>query len=419
MRRGFLVLMGVGVMVLGWGSLAWGAPAIPGFHPGVKVSAPTRLDWTFVLSTQSLTTLPQQWQLEDYDSTKQTYDLFVPRRRNPKAPMPLILFLSPGDDSGSGKRFEKVCQTSGWFYAAPLKAGNSCPSPRRVRIILDVLDDLRKHYPIDPDRTYITGFSGGGRVACAIAFALPELFGGVIPVCAGGDLREESWLRRRVADRLGVALVTGVTDFNRGEVERLRASYLKDVGVRTRVWTVAGMGHQVPDERVLADAVRWLEETLLRRQKMAVRYPAARLRPADDATREARAKALLAEGKARMKDKQLYPGLMLVQGVMKRFPDLEAGKEARTLLEEYEGKKEKPWEKDDLAEQRLFLVARARALDRYASGPLDARYAKMRTGMVRQAIELWNKVLADSPDSPAGKEAKKRIPVLEKLLAKE
>ncbi len=36
--------------------------------------------------------------------------------------------------------------------------------------------------------------------------------------------------------------------------------------------------------------------------------------------------------------------------------------------------------------------------------------------MARRAIELWRQVLADGPDTPAGKEAHSRIPELEKLV---
>jgi len=60
---------------------------------------------------------------------------------------------------------------------------------------------------------------------------------------------------------------------------------------------------------------------------------------------------LLAEGTARLKDpKTLYAGLMLFQGVTKRWPDLEVARSARRTLLEYEEKPEKPWQADDLAE---------------------------------------------------------------------
>lgn len=39
---------------------------------------------------------------------------------------------------------------------------------------------------IAPRRVYVTGLSGGARVACATAFAHPNLISGVLPMC-GAD----------------------------------------------------------------------------------------------------------------------------------------------------------------------------------------------------------------------------------------
>ncbi|MFO0880978.1 MAG: hypothetical protein U0840_26950 [Gemmataceae bacterium] len=407
MRRHALLLFG-SLMA----TTTWGAPSGPGFHAQVKVTRPTRLDWTFVVASQSLTEVPRDW-LGKFDSSAQTYDLFVPERKERKTPLPLLLYLSPGNE-GSWKQFEKLARSQGMLYVAPRNAGNDVPPRRRVRMVLDVLDEVLRDFPVDPDRTYIAGFSGGGRIACAIAFALPELFGGVIPLCATGDLRQEPWLRQRVADRLSVALVTGENDFNRGEVERLRGPFLAEVGVRSRVWMVAGLGHALPGERTLMEVFRWLEEGLPRRRKLASAWPASRFSTAE---RASQARLLLAEGKKRMESaSSRYAGLMQVQGTMKRWPDLAEGKAAQKLLEEFESGGDTAWEKEDVAEQRRFLVAQARALDRYATGPLDPRYRDMKAGMLREAVRLYKTIAEDGPDTTAGREARKRLPVLEKLL---
>jgi hypothetical protein len=308
----------------------------------------------------------------------------------------------------------------GILFAGPLNAGNDCPGQKRVRIVLDVLDDLRRNYLIDPDRTYISGLSGGGYMACHIAYALPEFFGGVMPICASGDLRQESWLRQRVVERLSVAHMTGQTDFNRPEAERLRFPYFKEVGVRTRVWVQPGLGHGMPSAANIAEAFSWMEEGAKARGEMARRYSAQRIAGNVAPDREELAKMLLAEAKKRLeKPETLFTGLMQLQGCMNRWPDLAAAAEAKKILLEYEGKTEKPWEADDIAEQRRFLIAKARGLDAYVSGDLPQVYAKEKPVLARQAIELWKQVAADGPDTPAGKEAKKRIPELEKIADKE
>ena len=139
----------------------------------VNVSKPTNIDWTFVLSNRSLVDPPQNWIGEDYQSTAQQYEIGVPANGHAKKqPLPLILFVSPSNKSSGVREWTAAVRRGSMIVASPLGAGNQTPGPERVRIILDVLADIRSKYSIDPDRTYIGGFSGGGRIACMIAFAL-------------------------------------------------------------------------------------------------------------------------------------------------------------------------------------------------------------------------------------------------------
>lgn len=422
LRLAFLAVfcaLGLGLCALPGATASSAAEPLRGHQASVTVSAETRLDWVFALANQSPAEPPANW-LPNYESTQQRYELFVPPGYRPKISAPVILFVSPGQDSAGWSEWQPVCEQAKAIFASPYGAGNDCPQPRRVRIVLDVLDDLRRNYSIDPDRTYLSGFSGGGRIACGIAFALPEYFGGVAPICAAEDLREEPWLRHRVIDRLSVALITGDGDFNRGELERFRGPFFEEVGIRSKVWVCPKLGHAIPDSGTLQEAYQWLESAAGERKKLARRYPAMRVAGDAAMSREAWSKALLAEAQGRIKDrKTLFSGLMQLQGLSTRWNDLQAAETARKTLAEYDAKAEHPWEEDDLTEQRRFLTARARSLDAYASGPLPEQYAPMRSDMAAAALALWKQVVQDSPDSAAGREGAKRIPELEKLIAKD
>ena len=83
------------------------APPAPGlstgFHPVVRVQAQGRLDWTFVVSRQSLDPAPAL-QMAGYSSTAQTYQLYIPPERKPAQPLGMILHVSCGQ------------QSDGWLY---------------------------------------------------------------------------------------------------------------------------------------------------------------------------------------------------------------------------------------------------------------------------------------------------------------
>ncbi len=391
------------------------AEVLTGYHPKVSVTAETRLDWIFALANQSPKAAPAEW-LKDYESTKQTYEFYAPAKAKPRQALPAVIFVSPSGNAMGWRSWKTACEKLGMVFAGPHQAGNNCPMPRRMRIVMDVLDDVRRRYNIDPDRTYIAGFSGGGRIACSIAFALPEYFGGAIPVCAAGDLRSEPWLSQRVIDRLSVAMLTGETDFNRSEVERFRGPMLSDVGLRTKIWVYPKMGHGVPSGESLVEVHQWLDEAATARKKLAKQYPASRIDGSAAPSRDQWAANLLTEAKSRLKNpKTLYSGLMQLKGISARWPDVPAAAEAKQILIEYDRRKEHPWEAADIAEQRKFLIARSRALDAYASGPLPGQYANQRPDMLSAAINLWTQVVLDGNDKAAVAEAKRRIPELKAI----
>jgi len=393
------------------------AQQVKGFQAKVKVGGPTRIDWTFAVANKSLDKTPANWLPGDYDSAKQQYDLFVPPTYNAKQSYPVVVFINAGDGPAGWPQWEPACKQHGIIFASPYGAGNNVDLKKRVRIVLDVLDDIRRNYNTDPDRTYTSGFSGGGRIAGHIAFSLPEYFGGTVPVCATGDFRDETWMQHRMIDRLSVALVTGESDFNRGECERYKTLWMTELGVRTKVWVVPKLGHGVPGGATLGEVFAWLEEGLPKRRELAKKYPAMHVLGDTAPSRADLAGAILAEGKQRLQAKEtVYPGLMMLLGCAIRWGDLPAGAEAAKLVKEYDAKTEKPWDEEHNDFERRNALGRARGLDAYASGPLAGEYAKQRPAMAKAALELYGRLLQDGKYAKGVEEAKKRIPEMEKLL---
>jgi predicted esterase len=383
------------------------APAPSGFLPEMPVKWPTRLDWEFAAATllpdapRSAFRLPP-----DYELSRQRYQLFVPPAYRASRPWPLIVFVSPGDDPLGWRAWQKLCEDRDVFFCAAYGAGNNCAPVRRVRLVLDVLDDVRRRYRIDPARTYLAGFAGGGRLACALAFALPEYFGGVVGLCGGVPPHGLDYLRQRVRDRLAVALATGAEDFDRRETEVYLAPLLADLGVHSRLWVVPRMGHELPPPAVLAEVYQWLEADLPRRLQDARDRPDLAVAAEEVPLRSVQAERVLAAAEADCRELQhIYRGAAMLLGIVARWEKTDAADRARELLREVrdDARRLEQLRRAGGAEERQVLAAQARALDRF--------------GQAQLAREAWETLARNHPGTPEGTHAAAEARRLAALLA--
>jgi predicted esterase len=382
---------------------AGAAEPVVGFQPEVRVSNSTRMEWEFAVAGfgPDAAKLPSS-----YDSRKQRYQLFVPKDYDAKKPWPLIVFISPGDDPLGWRYWQKVCEDNGLLFCAAYGAGNNCPVGQRTRIVLDMLDDVRRQYRVDPDQTYLTGFSGGGRMACTIAFALPEYFGGVIPVCGTNLLNQLSYLRHRAQDRLSVAFVTGEKDFNRKENDEYMHPMFQELGIRSKLWVVPKLGHAVPGPDVLAEVHAWVADDLKRRQADAKARPGLAVGPDEVPThvKQAARQVETAERELRQSERT-WRGVALLQGVVARWDRTEAADKARKLLKEIEAdpKRAQLLAEQGGTEERRTLTAQGKALERL--------------GDQRRALKAWQELAKNHPDTPEGKKAAEEAKRLAAALA--
>jgi dienelactone hydrolase len=362
-----------------------------GFQPEVEVANPTRLDWQFAAAGFG----PRAAELPaDYDSRRQRYQLFVPKGYDQARLWPLVVFISPGDDPLGWRFWQRPCEDGDVLFCAAYGAGNNCPPGQRARIVLDMLDDVRRHYRVNPDETYLAGFSGGGRMACTIAFALPEYFGGVVPICGTNPLNDLAYLRHRVRERLSVAFVTGADDFNRAENEAYMAPLFEDLGIRSRLWVVPRVGHAVPPPDVLAAVRDWLAADRKRRQADAAVYPGLRVGPAEVPTAQRQADRLLATAEDELDHAdRTWRGAAMLQGIVTRWGKTEAAEKARKMLEEVQAdpKRVALLAEQGGEEERRTLAAEGRALERF--------------GDLRRALRAWSLLAEHHPDTPEGRKA--------------
>lgn len=360
-----------------------------------SVGAATRLDWAFAAQGFGKDSAKLS---AAFDSTKQRYQLFVPKDYKNDKTWPLVLFISPGDQPMGWNAWRRICEGEGMLFASPFAAGNNVPAAQRVRIVLDVLDDIRRNSRIDPEQTYLSGFSGGGRMACAIGFALPEYFGGVVPICGTNPPPGQAYLRHEVEERLAVALVTGEKDFNRKENEVYMAPWLADLGVPSKLWIVPKMGHEIPSAAVIDEVYAWLKADLPRRQKAVEMRPKLAVKSDEAPGGQELAKRWLDQAQADLRDeKRVWRGVALLQGVTQRFSKTNAAQKSAALLKSIltDEKLLNTIGVQGAEDEQKSLTAQAKALERF--------------GNIPQAIQAWQILAQNYADTPVGKEAQEQM----------
>lgn len=133
--------------------------------------------------------------LSKWDQTLQPYRLFIPSSYDGTKPFPLIIALhGMGGDENS--YFEEY--GSGAFKIEAEKRGYivACPKGRQPasmylgpaeKDVLDVIEEMKQAYRINPDRIYLTGHSMGGFGTWSIAMNHPQVFAALAPVAGGGN----------------------------------------------------------------------------------------------------------------------------------------------------------------------------------------------------------------------------------------
>ncbi|HLY10834.1 MAG TPA: hypothetical protein VKW04_16145 [Planctomycetota bacterium] len=197
-----------------------------------------------------------------YDVTKEKFRLLVPKSYAPAGKWGLYVFVSAGDDPGLPAEYETVLEKHKLIAVAAYKSGNSRNIFDRFRLAIDAAVHLEDRLALDSKRIYVSGFSGGGRVASMLAIAYADLFSGGIPFCGvnfyldvpseGDRMWQRNFIPVNEALEIGKStgryvLVTGEKDMN---LKNTRAVYefgFKKEGFKhAMVLEVPGMGHATP-----------------------------------------------------------------------------------------------------------------------------------------------------------------------------
>jgi Tetratricopeptide repeat len=119
---------------------------------------------------------------EDYRLQDETFALYVPPSYDGTEAFGLIVWINAGPQGRPPKEYLPVLDRRKLIWIGADNSGNPRSFWHRAGLALDGLSNITQSHNIDPDRTYISGISGGGRCSSRMGLTYPDLFAGTFPI---------------------------------------------------------------------------------------------------------------------------------------------------------------------------------------------------------------------------------------------
>lgn len=212
----------------------------------------------------------------DYDLSAETFSVYVPPEYDPEGdPYGVVVWISPFDDGAIPPELRAAFDERRLIWIAADGAGNSRHLFHRTGLALDAAANLKRIYNVDPDRVFVSGLSGGGRVAAMAAVDFPDVFAGGFPIIGvttylevplasnpGQRVLQFPEPSAEVLERAReqpLVIMTGTGDYNREECRLAAEAYEEDEFTNVHFLEIQGMGHEMPSA---GDFARGLDRLL-------------------------------------------------------------------------------------------------------------------------------------------------------------
>jgi hypothetical protein len=181
----------------------------------------------------------------------QTYTLYLPSTYTGGHRYPVLLVFDPrGRSVLAAELFRDAADTYGWIIVSSDNTRSDGPWEPNLRAIQALWPEIHIRIPIDDQRIYATGFSGGAAVAAFLA----RTTGGVAGILACGGRGLEDQLE---GGNTAVFATAGDTDFNYVEMYRLD-EFLAATGSPRKLVIFEG-NHSWMPSLVAREAIEWFE----------------------------------------------------------------------------------------------------------------------------------------------------------------
>jgi hypothetical protein len=201
------------------------------------------------------------------DLARERFTVYVPSH-SPAEGYGLLVFVPPWENARLPRGWAEILDRHGMIFVSAANSGNAASIlDRREPLALLAAHNVMQRFHVDPERTYVGGFSGGSRVALRLALAFPDVFRGAF-LKAGSDPIGDaetplppSDLFSRFQEKMRTVYVSGQSDAVNVEKDAASEQSLLDWCVfdwyaERSPWT----GHEVAGPAVLGRALDMLDK---------------------------------------------------------------------------------------------------------------------------------------------------------------
>ena len=142
------------------------------------------------------------------------WEIYVPTNYQPNKKPGLMVYISPSRTGKIPERWISLMDKHNLIWVSANRSGNNIDPRKRLIMAVLATTFIYKKYPVDLNRVYVSGLSGGGRMASIVASQFPHLFKGAIYNCGVNFWKNISVEKIDAIKQNRFVFVTGRNDFN-------------------------------------------------------------------------------------------------------------------------------------------------------------------------------------------------------------
>jgi predicted esterase len=219
--------------------------------------------------------------LQKYVLANESFEVYVPDDYDPATPYGILVWVNAGDSGRIPRGWDAVVKQHKLIFIGANQSGNRRGVAVRFGLAMDGVHNLKQKYNIDDARIYVTGVSGGGKVASMLGVLYPDVFQGAVPIVGvsyfhGVPLVEDptrgwapDYVRPPAAtyemaqQQTRFVLITGSRDMNHDSiVGTYQRGFLVDGFQHVELYDVPEMGHGLPPVEYMDKAIDTLDAPL-------------------------------------------------------------------------------------------------------------------------------------------------------------